>query len=389
MPEQITSRSRTAVALRFTRTVFVVVTLWTALASPARAGTSATIKPSLSPDRLGAKSALTFLVWYTGSGFRTPSPVRNSILRLPAGLSLNLPHLRVCTPARLRAQGVSGCPTQSEIGSGRAHVEAFVGSLTIDEEAALWIFLGPPRNLQPTFEVLSQGYTPLDERVVFTGTVLPGNAPYGEALVMPIPAIPTLTYEPDASIVALSLTIGSHSTHRVREPNTVVVPSNCPTGGFPFAAEFTYADGSSGSAVATAPCPRREAANRHAHASKTTFLSESSHLHLTSKHNFTLNEQGSATGTATGTIYVHLTAVSTSRVTAELNIYPKGGSISGHGVGSYHRVGTTARFAGSMSIDRGTGTYNHIHGTGLSFEGTIEESKNDAITVHVSGRVSD
>jgi hypothetical protein len=118
-------------------------------------------------------------------------------------------------------------------------------------------------------------------------------------------------------------------------------------------------------------------------------LSETGRLHLTSKHNFTLNEKGSATGTATGAIYVRLTAVSTSRVTAQINIYPRGGSISGHGAGSFRRLGATAEFSGTMSIDRGTGSFAHIRGTGLSFSGTIAESHGDAITVHVSGRVSD
>jgi hypothetical protein len=121
---------------------------------------------------------------------------------------------------------------------------------------------------------------------------------------------------------------------------------------------------------------------------KTTSLNETGHLRLTSKHNFTLNERGSASGTIAGTIYVHLTAVSSTRVTVQVNIYPRGGSISGSGTGSYRRQGATAQFAGAMSFSRGTGRYAHVHGSGLSFSGTIEESNHDAITVHVSGRVS-
>ncbi|MBA3807908.1 MAG: hypothetical protein H0X28_05890 [Solirubrobacterales bacterium] len=123
-------------------------------------------------------------------------------------------------------------------------------------------------------------------------------------------------------------------------------------------------------------------------AARTVSLSETGHLHLTSKHNFTLNEQGSASGTAPGTIYVHLTAVSSSRVVAEVNIYLHGGSLSGRGTASYHRSGATASFSGLLSIGRGTGSYARAHGSGLSFSGTIAESHDDAITVHVSGRVS-
>jgi len=121
---------------------------------------------------------------------------------------------------------------------------------------------------------------------------------------------------------------------------------------------------------------------------RTFSLHENGSLRLTSKHNFTLNEAGSASGTITGAIYVHLTIVSTSRVSAEVNIYPRGGSITGYGSASYRRGSTTATFSGSASIARGTGGYAHAHGSGLSFSGTIARS-NDAIAVHLSGTVSD
>ncbi|MGH2880101.1 MAG: hypothetical protein ACRDK4_10910 [Solirubrobacteraceae bacterium] len=117
-------------------------------------------------------------------------------------------------------------------------------------------------------------------------------------------------------------------------------------------------------------------------------LNENGNLHLTSKHGFTLNEQGRATGTVKGTIYVHLTIVSSSRVTAEMNIYPSNGSITAKGSAAYHRGHSSASFSGSLSVVRGTGAYSHAHGSGLSQSGTIQRS-NDAVTVHVSGRAAD
>lgn len=127
---------------------------------------------------------------------------------------------------------------------------------------------------------------------------------------------------------------------------------------------------------------------RSAHVARTISLDETASLHATSKHDLTLNEKGIASGTVTGTIYVHLTVVSSSRVTAEINIYPSGGSISGYASASYDRGSQMATFAGSMSITRGTGNYAHAHGPGLRFSGTIQHT-NDAVTVHVSGRVAD
>lgn len=218
--------------------------------------TTATVTPSLSPDRLGSKGALTLTIHYSGGEFGVPSPVRRSVLKLPAGLSLEIPKLRSCSPARLRARGASACPAQSEIGSGSALVEAHAGSQVISEHLILWVFLGPLENFQPTFEVLGQGDTPLRKRVVLSGNVLPVQPPYGEELVMNIPPIATLPLEPDASLSSLSLTVGSRSHGVAHDANQVVVPGSCPPAGFPFAAEFTYADGSTGSAQATSRCPR-------------------------------------------------------------------------------------------------------------------------------------
>lgn len=124
-----------------------------------------------------------------------------------------------------------------------------------------------------------------------------------------------------------------------------------------------------------------------AHAARTVSLNETGRLHLTSHHGFTLNEQGSASGTISGTIYIHLDVVSTNRVTAEVSIYPSGGSLTGHATASYHPAGAVATFNGTMSVSRGTGHYAGASGSGLSFTGTIQRT-NDAVTVHVNGRMS-
>jgi hypothetical protein len=124
-----------------------------------------------------------------------------------------------------------------------------------------------------------------------------------------------------------------------------------------------------------------------AHAARTITLNDTGHLHLTSHHSFTLNEQGSASGTISGTIYIHLNVISTNRVTAEVNIYPSGGSLTGYANASYHPAGAVATFNGTMNISRGTGRYSHAKGSGLSFTGTVQRS-NDAVTVHVNGRMS-
>src|ERR1700683_554389 len=124
-----------------------------------------------------------------------------------------------------------------------------------------------------------------------------------------------------------------------------------------------------------------------AHAADTVSLNDNAHLHLTSHHSFTLNEQGAASGTISGTIYIHLTVASTNRVTAEVDLYPSGGSITGYAIASYRPSGGVATFSGTMTVERGSGRYDHAHGSGLSFSGTIQRA-NDAVNGHVSGRMS-
>jgi hypothetical protein len=217
--------------------------------------TAASLRASLRPDRRGALASLTLAVHYEDPRSDVPAPLRRAVLRLPEALGIEIPVLRSCSATTLRARGPRACPPQSRIGSGSAVAEAHVGSQTLAERVQLSAFLGPLVNLQPTFEILAQGYTPFVQRIVLRGTVVPDNPPYGEDLEIALPPIHTLPLEPDASIVALSLSIGSPAGARSRTANAVVVPSRCPAGGLPFAVQSDFADGSTTSAVASSPCP--------------------------------------------------------------------------------------------------------------------------------------
>lgn len=223
-------------------------------AVPARAETNASITASLSPDRLRARAALTVTIRLANERLGVPEPMLHSSVRFPAGMSIEIPALRSCSAAHLRAHGARGCPPQSLLGHGYALAEVLSGSQTVTEHITLTVFLGPLENLQPTVEILGQGYTPYDKRMVLSGALLSAQAPYGEELVVSVPPIPTLPYEPDASIATLSFTVGARSAGRAAS-GSVLVPSRCPLGGFPFAAELGYAGGSQGSATTTIACP--------------------------------------------------------------------------------------------------------------------------------------
>lgn len=222
------------------------------LSASAVALTSTSITPVLRPSRLGARAALTVTVHFRGGEFGVPAAGREWVLRLPAGMTLDVPRLRSCVARRLRTLGGRGCPAQSRIGSGHALAAVHAGSQVLIERVGLSAFIGLPQGWDPTFIVLGQGYTPLDERVVLTGQLMPDGPPYGEKLVMSVPPIPTLSLEPQASVLSFSLTVGASR----QGSNSIIVPAKCPRGGFPFAGEFTYSDASTDSVESELPCPR-------------------------------------------------------------------------------------------------------------------------------------
>jgi hypothetical protein len=217
---------------------------------------SARITTALSPNRLGTAARLNIDIAYGQAGSELPPPVRHALLRLPAALGIDIPSLRSCSAAHLRAHGARGCPPQSSIGSGQALTDALLGSQLLSEHVALSLFVGPLVNLEPTFEILAEAVTPFHERVVIVGKVLPDDPPFGEDLSIALPQIRTLPLEPDASIVSLSLSIGPRPGTRSRRSNAVLVPAHCPPGGFPFAIESSFVDGGSSKTLTAAPCPR-------------------------------------------------------------------------------------------------------------------------------------
>jgi hypothetical protein len=227
-----------------------------ALAQPA---TDASMHASFLPDRLGASTALTLAVGFSGGAEGVPAPVRQAILRLPAGLTIDLRGGAICSPSRLRRSGAAGCPAGSIVGRGHALADVYAGSLTVPEEAAVTVFRGPSHGGQQTFEIFGQGETPLYQSVISTAVLQPDSGPYGSKLTVSVPPIPTLVLEPDASIVSVSVTVGGigRKPRAHTAAGSIHVPHSCPAGGFPFATAFTFADGSATSASATVPCPTR------------------------------------------------------------------------------------------------------------------------------------
>lgn len=216
-------------------------------AASAGAEAQAELQARFSPSTPGAHSALTVALELSGGPLGIPPPLAQLTLRLPPGLGLGLGSVPTCPPTRLLRKGAAGCPPRALIGRGRGTIEVHAGSQTIPEQTTVWIARAPGEHGRLALAILSQGYTPLDRRTLSSAVLEPDVPPYGSKLVVSVPPIPTVELEPDASLLTLSLTLGSP-----RAP-ALTVPSHC-AGGFPFAAQLTFADASTADASALAPC---------------------------------------------------------------------------------------------------------------------------------------
>lgn len=72
-------------------------------------------------------------------------------------------------------------------------------------------------------------------------------------------------------------------------------------------------------------------------------------------------ETGSASGTLPGNIHVHM--IFAAIFSGRFAIYTRAGRIDGHGTARPHGEGAYESFAGTLTINGGTGRYRRAHGT--------------------------
>ena len=249
-------------------------------AAGAQAANIVTINPQFQPNKLGSPTSLLFGLKIADSAGGTPTPLSNAVVRLPAGIVIDPTGVGTCSKATLQSSGPSACPTNALVGVGSAVLQANLGGTVISENATITPFLGPPQNGHVVLELYGDGRTPVSEQITLEGVLGPDAAPYGQQLVLPIPAIATVPGGPNASVIQFQLTVGASNiqyyrtvtvTKKVRRHGRtikrkvkkrvlfhvrgIVVPKTCPAGGFPFSLVLTFQDGTTTTTNATAPCP--------------------------------------------------------------------------------------------------------------------------------------
>jgi hypothetical protein len=254
-------------ALRTALTVALLCAL--APASALAVSEQATLNASFSPDRLGTPTTITFGFHLATSEGTAPAPLTSLDLQMPAGMNYTTTTLglAICQPAALVAKGLAGCSPNSRLGYGSALAEVPFGTGSGHEIPEIQALAGPSPNGNLVVIFYANGLYPVDAQLTFSGEVLPDTGRFGSQLATTVPLVTSVPGGPDVSIVSVTSTIGpSHLTyykhvhgHLVSfHPRGVSVPERCPRGGFPFAAHFTFEDGTQTTAQTVVPCPVRQ-----------------------------------------------------------------------------------------------------------------------------------
>jgi hypothetical protein len=226
------------------------------------------LSAALTPEHLGAGTTIHFGFTVSGEAHRAPVPIRAIDLLYPANLGIATSGLGIstCRVVVLEAEGPPGCPSNSVIGYGSALVEVPFGPETLQEQTRTTTFMAPVQNGRLGLLFYADGESPVSAQIVFPGLVLPAANPFGGDLSATLPLVPSVPEAPDAALVKLTTTLGpSHITyyeyrkgHTIPyHPRGILLPRTCPHGGFRFAAQFKFNDGSQTSAHAVVACPRR------------------------------------------------------------------------------------------------------------------------------------
>jgi hypothetical protein len=235
------------------------------LPSIATASQSATLHVALTPEHLGGRTTILFDFQIGGAGAHVPSPLTAVNLLYPkdVGLITSGLGLETCSPAQLESQG--RCPANSLMGYGQALVEFPIGPERIEEHGEVTTWMAPVQDDHLTLLFYAKATVPVLASLIFTSQLLGAPAPFGGELATDIPLIPTLPEAPDAAVVHMTTTIGPMHVTYYRQfrgertayhPRGLRLPKHCPRGGFPFAATFTFQDGTYANAGTRVPCPR-------------------------------------------------------------------------------------------------------------------------------------
>jgi hypothetical protein len=248
--------------MRFVGAIVACLCLATCLPTNATASQSVSLGASFWPYRLGGRTTIDFDFKIAAPPGQIPSAVTDIDVHYPQNVGIVLSGLGVaaCTPVLL---GETGCPTDSIMGGGSALAELRFGEQIVTEYARLTIARAQNEEGHIALLFYAVGPSPVDTQILSPAQLVPAAPPFGGRLNIELPLVASVPGAPDVAITQMQATIGPQGITYEEDsegrsvgytPRGILLPGTCPRGGFPFAAEFTFLDGSHPTARAVIPC---------------------------------------------------------------------------------------------------------------------------------------
>lgn len=237
---------------------------------PARvhAAPAAKLKVALLPEVLGQSTTIQFGFTVYAPPGQVPTPITGLELYYPAHFGIITSGLGIanCTTTTIENDGLEGCPIESLMGYGNATGEVEIEHEILTETAQTLAFMAPiTASGNIALSLYVEGESPIQSQLVFPALLLDAAPPYGGNIAISIPQIHVLPGTPAVSLVRFESTIGprhilyykrARPRYRAYKPRGIILPAQCPNGGFPFAARFTFIDSTTMTAHARVPCPK-------------------------------------------------------------------------------------------------------------------------------------
>jgi hypothetical protein len=140
-----------------------------------------------------------------------PPPLTQTLLRFPKGAVVNARYFSRCSRSALERGGPRACPSRSRIGAGTSRADA--RPIVPSVNARITMFNGQPQGGNPT--ILIHAIPDLSSPITLEGVLrYQRSGPYGYVLDVPVPPIPTLPGQPNASVTFFDATTLDRTVRR-------------------------------------------------------------------------------------------------------------------------------------------------------------------------------
>jgi hypothetical protein len=199
-------------------------------------------------------------------GSHVPSPLTAVDLHYPSDLGITVSGLGLdtCTEVALAEFGLQGCPPDSIMGHGSVLAEMAIGAEVLRESVDVAILRAPAQDGHFAMLFYAGGGSPISAQIPLSAQLLPAGG--AGSIHIHVPLVPTFPEGPNLSVARLQAIIGPRGLtyyERVHgktvgyRPTGILLPDQCPHGGFPFSASLAFENGTHTTARAVVPCRGR------------------------------------------------------------------------------------------------------------------------------------